>query len=72
MWCKNESEVCRMKAVVDMDACIGCGLCAQVAPDVYKMEDDKAVVTMAEISEDMAEQAQSGSDQCPVNAIAVS
>ena len=60
-----------MKAVVDQDSCIGCGLCAQVAPDVYTMEGDKAVA-IADISEDMAEQARTGADQCPVNAIAVS
>ena len=60
-----------MKAVVDQDACIGCGLCVQVAPDVYTMDGDKAVA-VSEISEDMTEQAQGGADQCPVNAIAIS
>jgi len=61
-----------MKAVVDQDACIGCGLCAQVAPDVYEMQDDKAVTKMDEISEDKAEEARTGAEQCPVNAISVS
>ena len=61
-----------MKAVVDQDACIGCGLCAQVAPDIYEMQGDKAAVTMDDISEDKAEEAKSGAEQCPVNAIAVS
>ena len=61
-----------MKAVVDHETCIGCGLCAQVAPDVYEMQGDKAVAKMAEIPADKADQAKDGADQCPVTAISVS
>lgn len=61
-----------MKAAVDQDACIGCGLCAQVSPDVYEMQGDKAVVLGGEIAEDKAESAKNGAEQCPVNAITVS
>ncbi|MFC1480347.1 ferredoxin [Candidatus Omnitrophota bacterium] len=60
-----------MKAVVDNDACIGCGLCAQVAPEVYQMEGDKAVVIGDDIPEDKVEDAKNGADQCPVTAIVV-
>ena len=61
-----------MKAIVDQEACIGCGLCAQVAPDVYEMQGDKAVTLLDEIGEEKAEDAKSGAEQCPVNAITVS
>ena len=61
-----------MKAVVNQETCIGCGLCAQVAPDVYEMQGDKAVAKTEEIAEDKQEQAKDGADQCPVNAIEVS
>ena len=61
-----------MKAVIDHDTCIGCGLCAQIAPDVYKMEGDKAIPVADEISEDKVEQAKNGADQCPVTAIIIS
>ena len=61
-----------MKAVVDQETCIGCGLCAEVAPDIYEMRGDKAVVKMDEIPEDKAEDAKNGADQCPVTAIIIS
>lgn len=61
-----------MKAIVDADMCIGCGLCAQVAPDVYEMKGDKAVALLDEIPADKAEEASNGAEQCPVTAIAIS
>ena len=61
-----------MKAVVNAESCIGCGLCVQVAPEVYEMQGDKAVTLIDEIPEDKLEVAQSGADQCPVTAIAIS
>ena len=61
-----------MKIVVDVDACIGCGLCVQVAPDVYEMKDDKAVLKVKDVPQDKAADAKTAADQCPVNAIHVS
>ena len=61
-----------MKAVVDQETCIGCGVCAQVAPEVYEMQGDKAVAVSEELAEDKVSSAQEGADQCPVNAISVS
>lgn len=29
-----------MSVVVDKKKCIGCGLCASIAPEVFEMEDD--------------------------------
>jgi len=61
-----------MKAIVDLEKCIGCGLCAQVAPEIYEMKEDKAVVIVDEIAEGKVEDAKNGADQCPVMAIDVS
>ncbi len=61
-----------MKIVVDKGICIGCGLCVQVAPDVYEMQGDIAVVKAGDILDAMAADAKSGAEQCPVSAITVS
>ncbi|MDD5476469.1 MAG: ferredoxin [Syntrophales bacterium] len=61
-----------MKIVVDKNTCIGCGLCAQMAPDVYEMQGDVAVVKAGDVPAAQAADAKGAADQCPVSAIAVS
>ncbi|MDT8717282.1 ferredoxin [Clostridium sp. 19966] len=62
-----------MKAEVDKDTCIGCGLCPSVCPSVFDMGDDgkaeSVVDTVPSDDEDSAKEAESS---CPVNAISVS
>jgi ferredoxin len=61
-----------MKAIVDKDTCIGCGLCPSVCPEIYQMEDDgKAVASEEEVPEDLKDSAREGAEQCPVDAIAI-
>jgi len=61
-----------MKIVVDQELCIGCGLCVQVAPEVYEMKGDKAVLIAGDVSSEKSEDAKNAAEQCPVSAIVIS
>ncbi|MCQ2798271.1 MAG: ferredoxin [Bacilli bacterium] len=54
------------KIRVDADACIGCGACAGVAPEVFEMNDEGKSVVVADPAEDAVDELVS---VCPVAAI---
>ena len=60
-----------MKAIVDADTCIGCGLCESTCAEVFKMEGDKAVVIGSSVPKDAEECAKKATDDCPVTAISL-
>ena len=58
-----------MSISVNKDLCIGCGTCASLCPNGFKMTDDnKAEAT----SQEDTECAGKASESCPVQAIVVS
>lgn len=48
------------------EQCIGCGLCAEIAPEVFKMKDGFAVAYR-----DNGENAEEARKSCPVEAIQI-
>ena len=61
-----------MKASVDQESCIGCGLCPDICPDVFEMADDgKAVAKVDTVPSEVEDQAREAADSCPVDAIAL-
>ncbi|MHB1452389.1 MAG: ferredoxin [Saccharofermentanales bacterium] len=61
-----------MKAFVDRDACIGCGICESVCPEVFQMDDEgKAKVIVEEVPEQAKACTAEAEESCPVTAISV-
>ena len=60
-----------MKVTVDEETCIACGLCAETCPEVFELKDDKAIVKIEEVPEDLAESCRRAAEECPVEAIHV-
>lgn len=58
-----------MKARIDKEICIGCGLCVDTCPAVFKMEEDKAIVIVDLVSKETEECCKKATDECPVTAI---
>jgi len=57
-----------MKAHVN-EACIGCGLCPNICPDVFRMTDENVAEAYGEVTQDLEESVAEARDSCPVEAI---
>ncbi len=60
-----------MKAHVDQDVCIGCTLCTQTCPGVFRMEDDKSSVYVDIVPKELEDACRKAEESCPVSAITV-
>jgi ferredoxin len=60
-----------MRAIVDEETCIGCGLCAETCPEVFEMVDEKARAKVDEVPEEFAEACREAAEDCPVEAIQI-
>ena len=60
-----------MKATIDRDGCIGCGVCVGVCPDVFRMADDGLAEVYAELNASTFESAKEAEENCPVSVIQV-
>lgn len=58
-----------MKAFVDQDTCIGCGLCCGMCDAVFRMNDDGKAEAYQTAAEENRSDVQSAIDSCPVSAI---
>ena len=60
-----------MKAVVDKELCLGCGLCPDICPEVFEMEGDKAVAKVDKVPAGAEDACRDAAEQCPAEAIKI-
>jgi ferredoxin len=60
-----------MKAIVDVDTCVGCGLCVSACPEVFKFEGDKVAVIGTSVPKNAEASCQQAVSDCPVTAIMI-
>ncbi len=73
----------KYKVIIDRDACIACGVCASLCPDVFELssEDGKSQIVeslreagnigVGIIDENLKECVSNAADSCPVGAIKI-
>jgi len=60
-----------MKATIDRSGCIGCGLCAETCPEVFRMDDDDLAEVHAQVDASVEDSAAEARDNCPVSVISL-
>lgn len=58
-----------MRAYVDQDTCIGCGLCVDTCPEVFQLNADGKAEAIADTTDENRSGILEAIDNCPVNAI---
>lgn len=58
-----------MRAYVDQELCIGCGLCTGIAPDVFAMNADGKAEAVSDTTDTNGESVKQAIEGCPVAAI---
>ena len=57
------------KIAVDGNYCVGCGVCANIAPEIFKIINGRVVLVKESFDEKEKENAETAVDNCPVNII---
>lgn len=58
-----------MKVTVLKDACIGCGACQSICPDVFELGDDGFAAAYATVNNENKDDVVDASESCPTGAI---
>ena len=60
-----------MKAEISREGCIGCGLCADTCPEVFRMAEDGLAEVYTPVTQETEDNARDAAAGCPVSVITV-
>ena len=60
-----------MKAFVDENTCISCGLCEGICPEVFTLETGVSTAISGEVPSEYQDTTREACDSCPVTAISI-
>ena len=58
-----------MKVVIDQNLCVGCGTCAAIAPELFKMNAEGKAEFIGEVTDENMEVLDRAISMCPTTAI---
>ena len=58
-----------MRAFVDQDLCIGCGMCNAACPEVFELNDEGKAEAVADTTDSNRDGVMTAIEGCPVSAI---
>ncbi len=61
-----------MKAIVDVETCTGCGLCVDVCPEVFELNEESIAKVIADpVPPEAEDTCRDAAESCPVDAISI-
>jgi ferredoxin len=62
----------KLRVIADRSACCGYGVCAELCPEIYKVDDIGVVALLMDVvPAGLEEKAREGASACPTNALRV-
>ncbi len=58
-----------MRVKIDKETCIGCGYCASVCSEMFKVGEDEKAAVLCDVTENNKNAAEDAMSGCPVGAI---
>lgn len=65
----SQEENEKSTLLVESDYCVGCGICAKLAPEIFSIENKKAIIKMKEFTDEDISLLEVTMDKCPAKAI---